>query len=91
MPGKTPYQAFQSFVGPLERAMSCIARVKFACSEGGKSVLDAEHSLFLTGDPRAFVRLKGGNHIELRARMRYTIIRPEQLELGPFRVTTLGV
>jgi len=88
MPGSSPYQAFEAFVAPLERAMSCIARTKTTCSEGGKTVVDTDHGLFLTGGPRDYIRLKGGTFIELRARMRYKIILDDREGMGPYRVTT---
>ncbi|MBI1757964.1 MAG: hypothetical protein HYR62_01830 [Actinobacteria bacterium] len=91
MPGRTPYQAFEAFVAPLETALCCIATVKFQCSAGGKAEVlpvdgAADHQLFVNND--TYIELRGPSKLTLKVRMRYKIIEDSRESYGPYRVTT---
>jgi hypothetical protein len=89
MPGRTPYEAYSAFVGPLADALSCVARVKALCSSGGKNALGVVHWLSFGGaGERDYVPLRGAVKLELRVVMRYQIITDERKGFGPYRITT---
>jgi hypothetical protein len=90
MPGKTPYDAYSAFVTPLANALSCIGFAKIQPSEGGKSDLNVDHNLYITGTQNdGFIRLQGDPALQFRARMRYQLIADSRPDYGPFRATTL--
>ncbi|HSV66966.1 MAG TPA: hypothetical protein VLJ59_13780 [Mycobacteriales bacterium] len=76
MPGNTPYQAFEAFVGPLA-ALGCVAQVTLQCSPHGKTEVlpadvDTDHRLFVNND--IYINLRGSRRLALLVRMRYKII-----------------
>ena len=83
MAGRTPPEAVQNFVDPLQEALGCITRAPVRA--GGYGPPDVLHDIILgTGDP---VPLRGGSGLSLTVRMRYRIVRAEG-ERGPWKVST---
>ncbi len=83
MPGRTPTDAVRAFLDPLEVAISCLGQAKITLSPGGKNTPDREHSWMLNGG-NGYSR--SGWHFE--AQMGYRIIRTNEPDRGPWRVTT---
>lgn len=84
MAGRTPHDAFNAFIGPIERAASCLGSVKVQISPGGSTAPNTRHSWSLNGMTGFTVN---GWHLE--ANMSYEIIRDEAPGRGPWRVRTL--
>ncbi|NCT90268.1 hypothetical protein GXB85_04775 [Cellulomonas sp. APG4] len=81
MPGRTPPEAFEAFIEPIRRALSCLGPAKITLSQHGRQV----------GDTRAWtlnnglgLAMRGGWHLD--ATMHYEII-PTQ-DTSAWRVTT---
>jgi hypothetical protein len=85
MPGRTPREAFEAFITPIERASSCLGSVKVTVSPGGRTAPEMEHvwSLNLM---RGFAAK--GWHFE--AAMGYKITQDDAPGRGPWRVRTLA-
>ena len=84
MPGRTPQEAFEAFIVPIESACSCLGSVKVTVSPGGRTAASVEHSWTLN-------RMNGftakGWHFD--AGMGYVIIQDAGPGRGPWRVHTL--
>ncbi|XVV10945.1 hypothetical protein ACQP2X_39825 [Actinoplanes sp. CA-131856] len=92
MPGKDPYSAFSAFVTPLTDALKCVADPKLTVTPGGLDIVGVTHGLYLTGaklDNDGYLPLQGKG-LELRARMKYQIVKDDRADYGPYRVTTRG-
>lgn len=76
-----------AFLEPIQDAVSCLAQAKVTVSPGGQNVDGRVHGLTVNLDRP--VKLKG-QPLLLRVRMQYEIIRAEDPERGPWRVTTHG-
>ncbi|MDP9796738.1 hypothetical protein J2S43_005250 [Catenuloplanes nepalensis] len=93
MPGNKPHEAFNAFTTPLVDALECVTthpRMEF--SAGGSSILDQKHNLLLVGRQLkndGYLRL-GRSPFELRARLKYMLIKDDRENYGPLRVTTCG-
>lgn len=86
MPGRTPHEAVQNFLAPLQRALSRFTRS--VLTVGGGYHPGADHTALLNdGLP---VRLAGEFGLGLIVSMRYRIIEEPQPGVGPWRVETTG-
>ncbi len=85
MPGRTPTEAAQAFLAPLQSALGCIARVKITPSSGGRSEPGKVHAWTINGSAGAVV----GGSFRLKAAMWYQLVE-ERSERGPWRATTRG-
>lgn len=88
MPGRTPPEAFKAFVDPLASALACVARCKLSPSAGGRQQVDVVHHLL--GNDGEVIEVGGPYHLRLRVRMKYMIVRQDDLEGGPFKIRTLA-
>jgi hypothetical protein len=84
MPGNSPREAFDNFVAPLKRAVSCLGAAKIVASPGGRDQPGIVHSWSLNG--QTGLACKGGFHLE--AQMHYKIVRDEAPGRGPWRIST---
>jgi hypothetical protein len=87
VPGKTPYEAYQQFVKPIERAVACVARTKLLIAPRGHSLGTQYTMFFPNGDP---VALRGEARLLLDLGLTYEIVEDTSIVGGPFRVTTRG-
>lgn len=83
MAGKTPTQAFDAFIQPIQTALGCVGTGKITLSPAGRS----------PGGVRAWtinggqgLVLKDGWHLE--GEMHYEIVKEPDPVRGPWRVTT---
>jgi hypothetical protein len=84
MPGRTPHEAFEAFITPIERASSCLGSVKVKVSPGGSTAPNMEHAWSLNGIERVY-----DPRLALRGEHGYTIISDDRPGRGPWRVRTL--
>ena len=84
MAGRNPAEAVTNFLDPLQQALSCVARGKFTVSAGGRAVPDVEHALVLNNDDGAALH----GELHLWVRMRFRVVRIDDPERGPWKVTT---
>lgn len=83
MPGRTPAEAFDAFVDPLQEALGCLASAKITPAQGcRKPGGDRSWSINF---PRGLT-LKDGWHFE--AEMMYRIIEDRRPGADPWRVST---
>lgn len=86
MPGDTPYAAVESYVRPLQRAISCISPEAHFATAGGHYVSPSPHGLTLAnGGVRLKLRGSDSEGLVLSVSQQYEIIEHEQ----GFRVRTL--
>lgn len=86
MPGRTPYEAVQNFLSPLQRTLSRFTPSVLAV--GGGYYAGADHTALLNnGLP---VRLAGDLALGLIVSLRYRVIEEPQPGIGPWRVETTG-
>ena len=85
MPGRTPREAVDAFLAPLQDTLSCVARAKITLSEDGRATIGRIHALTLNRDEA--LKLKGAPLL-LRAQMQYEIIPVTEVGREPWRVTT---
>jgi hypothetical protein len=98
MPGRKPAEAVQTFLEPLQLALSCVAHGKVTTRKGGYSPpVDAQQQWSLNdGDAatlkanRDFTGVKLPGTLEFYAHMWWRVIRDERPGFGPYRVTTIG-
>lgn len=84
MAGRTPAEAVQAFVAPLQLALDCVTNAVLDVS-GGYHVTDQPHALALAGgDP---VDLAGDARLTLSVRQNYRIVESEGAR-GPWKVQT---
>lgn len=67
MPGRTPSDAFRTFIDPIQEAASCLGQVKLTVSPGGQSAPGVTHAWSLNAERGQVFR--GGWHFE--AQMHY--------------------
>jgi hypothetical protein len=85
MPGRTPAEAFRSFIEPINDALSCLGPAKAVTSAGGRSEPSKDHSWTLNRDGTGFA-VKGWH---FSANMQYRIIR-EDRQPDQWRISTLA-
>lgn len=83
MPGDSPREAFDAFIGPLQRAVSCLGPAKISVPSGGKDVVGHTWAWTLNG---VAGMSRQGMHFE--AQMHYEIIQDARPDYGPYRITT---
>jgi hypothetical protein len=83
--GRNPSEAVRFFVAPLQRALGCFLSGKVTADtfeEGPEGIVTLNR-----GDP---VRLDGDQKLNIEVSLRYTVVRDESPERGPWKVRTLG-
>jgi len=89
LPGRTPREAVDAFVAPLQDIVSCVARAKINLSHDGWGMAGKIHALTVNGDQP--ITLKCRPALLLKIGMLYEIIRTEDKpERGTWRVSTRG-
>lgn len=89
MPGRTPYDAVEAFLEPIQDALSCIARAKISLSPGGRHTTSHIHALALNESNPVRLRRGASSAVLLKLGMRYEVVRTEQMqERGAWRVST---
>lgn len=84
MPGRTPHEAFQAFIEPLEAAIACLGAANITVSAGGRSdASDRVHAWTLNG--MTGMAFTGGFYFT--AQMNYRFAKVSRSE---FRVTTVA-
>ncbi|MFN8194215.1 MAG: hypothetical protein U0R80_08020 [Nocardioidaceae bacterium] len=84
MPGRTPVEAFEAFIEPIQRATSCLGAAKIVPSAGGRAEPGRPHAWSLNG--LNGMTFPGGWQFE--AQMHYEIVqRPISRE---WKIATLG-
>jgi hypothetical protein len=86
--GDNPAEAVRSFVGPLQRAISCVTRSQLRVSQGGyaPSVTGQPHGLLLNGGRP--VALSGPERPQLFVSLGYDVVHVDDPERGPWKVST---
>ncbi len=89
MAGRTPRDAVQAFIEPLQRTLSCITRSTLLVSPRGREESSPEgpnHAIVLNkGEP---VPLRGAERLQLEVQLEYAVVRTPDPERGPFKVST---
>lgn len=86
MPGRTPHEAVQNFLSPLQRTLSRFT--PNVLTVGGGYRPGAEHVATVNGGRPT--RLSGNDRLGMILTMRYRIIEEPQPGVGPWRVETTG-
>lgn len=88
MAGSNPAEATRNFVGPIQRALSCVTLSQVRVSEGGyqPSTTGEPHGLLL--DKRGEVWLSGPERPRLFVNIGYDVVRSDDPERGPWKVST---
>lgn len=89
MSGKSPSQAVEAFLAPLQRAVSCISQTPLLVSPNGRHLLGKPHALLWNGGLPVSLKTKDAR-IGLELAMRYEIVHVPDQERGPFTVSTRG-
>jgi hypothetical protein len=85
MAGRTPAEAVNNFLAPLQRALSCVTREVLSVG-GGYHVSDTPHVLLFQNNP---VMLGHDRRFALKLIQQYRIIEGEA-ERGPWKVATVA-
>jgi hypothetical protein len=85
MAGRTPAEAVNNFLAPLQRALSCVTREVLSVG-GGYHVSDTPHVLLFQNNP---VMLGHDRRFALKLIQQYRIIEGEA-ERGPWKVSTVA-
>lgn len=87
MAGRTPHDAFQNFIQPLQRSLSCVTGTVLFVREGGYHPRDEPYALTI-GAP---VRIGGphGTHFGLSVDQQYRLVEYEGPR-GPWKVSTIA-
>jgi hypothetical protein len=88
LPGRNPREAADAFLDPLKDAVSCVARAKITLSAGGWAKTGKVHGLTINDDQP--IKLKCRPALRLRIGMLYEIVRTDEPERQPWRVSTRG-
>ena len=84
MPGRSPAEAVEAFLEPVQDAIGCLGRGKITLSPKGRSDMGRTHLMSLNNtDGMVF-----GDGLRLRIQLHYEIIRSGPSKVQPFRVTT---
>lgn len=86
MAGKTPREAVQNFVGPLQTALSCVTNSVLQIYGGYYPRSEPHVATIADGDP---VPLRGDSRISLQIRHWYRIVE-DAGPRGPWKVQTAG-
>ncbi len=83
MPGRTPAEAVNNFLGPLQRVISCVTRAQLNVKGGYYPTTDEPHALVLgDGLPQ---KLPGETDLSLVLKQFYYVIRVEDPDRTPGR------
>ena len=85
MPGKTPYEAVEAHVQPLQEAVSCLSHAAHFATAGGHFVSEKPHALTLVNGVRLRLQDSQDTDLTLSVSQQYHIV---EHEVG-FRVHTL--
>ncbi len=90
MSGKSPSQAVEAFLAPLQRAVSCVSRIPLLVGPDGRRILGKPHTLLWNGGKPVSLKTKN-SRIGLELAMRYEIVHvPDDPERSPYKVRTSG-
>lgn len=89
MAGATPYEAFDDFRAPLQRAVSCVDREAHVWALIGTNGYSPGQEHALTPNLGEPVRLRGRIGLDLLFRIWYRVVSAER-ERGPWRIETLA-
>lgn len=84
--GKAPREAFDAFVSPLQRALSCISDAVFVRSYGSATPGGIRSIIAPTAG--RFVPLRGENRLHFSAALQYEIVKTDDPDRGPWKVST---
>ena len=87
MPGRNPREAVEAFLEPLRDTISCVAKAKIILSKGGLAEPGSVHALVLNDDEPVKLKCRPAD-LRLRVSMQYEIVRGEDPDRPPWRVTT---
>ncbi len=86
MAARTPAEAVNNFLGPLQRVISCVTQAQLNVKGGYYPTTDEPHALVLAdGLPQ---KLPGETDLSLVVKQFYYVIRVEEPDRGPWRVST---
>lgn len=85
MAGRTPAAAVSAFLPPLQRALSCVSDAVFVRSHDSTAP-GAVRSMNAPG--AGFAPLRGGNRLHLSVAIQYEVVRTDDPERGPWKVST---
>jgi hypothetical protein len=85
VPGKTPYEAVEAHVQPLQEAVSCLSHAAHFATAGGHFVSEKPHALTLVNGVRLRLQDSQDTDLTLSVSQQYHIV---EHEVG-FRVHTL--
>src|SRR4029450_7233273 len=85
MAGRTPAEAVNNFLAPLQRVLSCVTREVLSVG-GGYHISDRPHVLLFQNKP---VLLGSDRRIALRLIQQYRIVEGEE-QRGPWKVSTVA-
>jgi hypothetical protein len=88
LPGRNPREAVDEFLDPLKDTISCLARAKITLSPGGWADPGKRHALTANEDQP--IKLKCKPVLMLRIGMQYEIVRTDEDDRPPWRVSTRG-
>lgn len=88
MPGRTPVGAFDAFVDPLRIALACVATCKLTTTAGGRHDVDVVHHLL--SNRGGTIDVGGPHRLQLRIRMKYQIVKKDDLDDGPYKISTIA-
>lgn len=84
MPGRTPKEAFDAFIEPIQKVVACLGIAKLTPSPGGRTEPGQVHAWTLNGERG--MAFSGGWHFE--AQMHYSFV--QGAVSGEWRVQTHG-
>jgi hypothetical protein len=88
LPGRSPREAVDAFLEPLQDAISCVARAKITLSPGGRGEPGKIHGLTVNEDEP--IKLKCKPVLMLRIGMLYEIVQTNEPGRLQWRVSTRG-
>lgn len=85
MAGKAPAEAVKAFIGPIQEALGFFASGKVTADTYKPDTVG-----ILTFNGGEVVKLRGSNKIGLCVSMHYRIVKVDDAERGPWKVSTVG-
>lgn len=86
MAGQNPYEAFDKFKGPLQRALSCVTDAVFVALASDGCSPGMDHILTFNGGDA--VRISDEESLALSVTFYYQIVEDDHPERGPWKVST---
>lgn len=87
MAGRNLNEAYRNYINPLQAALNCITAARLTLRKGEELILNVPFSVALNDmDP---VRLKGVTQIDFTAGQIARIIKTDDVDRGPYKVSTV--